>query len=132
MISAEEKHKLDKSFADDIIMDGIPFNSCQRQNWKPICKLVFWNAYCTPHRDKIATVFHPSSFNSVRKQCTEERHASKSLCLSIDGLSDVTKSSVFNTLLRSTIPIHSSSFRLGTEQESAVNFNMKTYDLSHV
>lgn len=115
--------KLDSAFADAVIKDGVPFNTCQSINWKPFWDLVFGSAYRIPHRLKISDTFLSISYDNVLEKCIEKFNNAKAFCLSLDGFSDKHSKSVFHALVCSPIPIHIQSFRLGGERESSLNLN---------
>lgn len=124
-VSPQLREKLDKSFADAILKDGLPFNTCQSPNWNPFWTLVFGSAYKIPHREKISDTFLPISFDGIIEKCTNKLKEAKEICLSIDGFSDIRSRSVFHAMFCFPIPLHAQSFRLGSERESAVNMNKK-------
>lgn len=128
-LSSNMRARIDLAFANSVIQDGIAFNSCQIKNCKPFWELIFGQSYRLPTRSDISVKFLPLYYNYSVQKCSEKIQSSYAFCLSIDGFSDVNSRSVFHTLVGFPIPLHISSFRLGSERESAINVNKKLHDV---
>lgn len=126
-MSRSQRDTIDRRFAEALIKDGMAFSACQSKNWEPFWSAVFGDIYRPPKKDAVSNKFLLNTFTTTREECIAYMASLRSLCVSVDGFTDVTSKSVFNYLVGAPIPLHVSSFRLGSKRESALNVD----DLLH-
>lgn len=126
-LSRTQKERVDRAFAEAIIKDGMPFSACQNANWEPFWQAVFGEIYRPPRKDSISSKHLQLAFDCGQEYWMRHLSGLQSLCVSVDGFTDVNSKSVFNYLVGGPVPLHVSSFRLGSQRESAVNVDKKLH-----
>lgn len=124
-LTTEKKEKLDRTFADAIINDGVSFNFGSSPNWEGFWKCAFGSAWRPPYRQKISGELLDSSFNEKQEQVIEALSNIPALGISVDGFTDINSKSVFNLMAGAPLPFVVESFRLHGKKESAANLDKK-------
>lgn len=123
LVILQLREMFDISFADAILQDGLPCNTCQSPSWNSFCTLVFGSACKISHREK--HLWHVSAHFIwwAHWKVHEQAKGSPRNFLSIDCFSDIRPRSAFHGIHCFPIPLHAQSFRLGFERMSVVNMN---------